>query len=120
MSMVKNKNTDIELLLRKRLWREGFRYRTEYKIFGKPDIVLPKYKLAIFCDGDFWHGRKYKKEGGRYKKFWKTKIEKNIKRDKIVNRRLKNLGWRVVRFWKSQILKNPNRCVESIIKRVSV
>ena len=120
MSLVKNKNTDIELILRKKLWSKGFRFRTNYKITGKPDIALPKFKAAIFCDGDFWHGRTYKKEGIKYKKFWKNKIETNIKRDKSVNRELKKLGWTIIRFWKSQILKNPNQCVDDIIKRVQV
>ncbi len=120
MSLVKNKNTDIELILRKKLWANGFRFRTNYSILGKPDIVLSKFKTAIFCDGDFWHGRKYKKEGIKYKKFWKNKIETNIKRDKSVNKELKKLGWTVIRFWKSQILKNPDKCVDNITKRILV
>ena len=120
MSLVKNKNTDIELILRKKLRLKGFRLRTNYKIFGKPDIVLPKFKAAIFCDGDFWHGRKYKKEGKNYKRFWRNKIETNIKRDRSVNNELKKLDWTVIRFWKSQILKNPDKSVDDIIKRIRV
>lgn len=120
MSLVKNKNTDIELILRKKLWAKGFRYRTNYKIIGRPDIVLPKFKAAIFCDGDFWHGRKYKKEVKNYKKFWKNKIETNINRDKTVNKELRKIGWTVIRFWKSQILKNADKCVNDIIKIIQV
>jgi DNA mismatch endonuclease (patch repair protein) len=114
MAKVKSKNTDIELILRKLLWNSGYRYRTNYKIFGKPDIAFPKQKIAIFCDGDFWHGKNYEKEKKRYKKFWAEKIYSNIKRDEKVNKELKKAGWKVIRFWKTDILKNPDKCVKKI------
>jgi len=114
MSRVKSKNTDIELILRQRLWAAGHRYRIHYKILGKPDIVFPKQKIAIFCDGDFWHGKNYKKEKKNYKKFWLDKIASNIKRDKKVNRELKKNHWKVVRFWKTDILKFPDKCLRAI------
>jgi len=114
MSRVKNKDTNIELILRKRLWSLGFRYRVNYKLFGKPDIIFPKYKLAIFCDGDFWHGRNFKLEKISYKQFWKTKISKNMERDKIVNITLSGKGWVVLRFWKKEITKNTDGCIKEI------
>ena len=114
MSKVKNKNTDIELKLRKKLWEQGCRYRVNYKVFGNPDIAFPGKRLAIFCDGDFWHGRNYKKEKSNYKKFWVDKIAANIERDKVVNKRLKKEGWRVLRFWKTEILRHSDECVEKI------
>lgn len=116
MSRVKNKNTDIELILRKKLWNKGYRYRINYKIFGSPDIAFPKLKIAIFCDGDFWHGRSYKVDKFKYKPFWKDKIGKNVERDKTVNKQLEKEGWIVLRFWKAEILKNIDRCVDRIEK----
>ncbi len=117
MAKVKSKDTNIEVIVRKLLWSSGYRYRINYKIFGKPDIVFPKQKIAIFCDGDFWHGKNYRKEKKVYKEFWKDKILTNIKRDKKVNRTLRKNNWKVVRFWKTDILKNPDKCLK-IIKKI--
>lgn len=116
MSRVRNKNTNIELKLRKKLWHLGYRYKTNYKVFGKPDIVFVKHKVAIFCDGDFWHGKNFSKEKGGYKKFWVNKINSNMERDKKVNKRLLGEGWIVMRFWKSEILRNTDACVKKITK----
>lgn len=114
MRRVKNKNTNIELLLRKKLFKKGYRYRLKSRLFGKPDIIFSSKKLVIFCDGDFWHGKNYEKEKKNYKKFWKDKILINLERDKEVNKALKKEGWRVLRFWKTDILKNSNGCVNRI------
>lgn len=114
MSKVKSRNTNIELLLRRALFRKGYRFRLHYRISGTPDIVLPSKKIAIFCDGDFWHGKHFKRENINYKKFWKNKIKANIIRDKKVNTKLRKDGWKVIRFWKSEILKNLDRCVDTI------
>lgn len=114
MRRVKNKDTNIELLLRKALFKNGLRFRVRNKLFGKPDIVFPKQKIAIFCDGDFWHGRNFKNEEQKYKKFWKEKIKNNMERDKLVNKTLKKSGWKMLRFWKTEILKDPNKCVEKV------
>ena len=114
MKRVKNKNTNIELILRSELIKLGLRYRIKNKLFGKPDIIFPKQKVAIFCDGDFWHGKNYHNEGGRYKNFWKEKIQINMNRDKLVNKTLEEDGWRVLRFWKTEIIKNPKSCAEKI------
>lgn len=118
MKRVKNKNTNIELMLRKELFRKGYRYKVKNRLFGKPDFIFPTKKLAIFCDGDFWHGKNYSKESKNYKKFWRDKIKINMKRDNIVNKRLKSQSWIVLRFWKTNILKNPNRCVYLIEKAI--
>lgn len=119
MKRVKNKNTNIELILRRELIKLGLRYRIKNKLFGKPDIVFPKQKVAIFCDGDFWHGKNYRNEGGRYKAFWKEKIQINMNRDKLVNKTLEEEGWRVIRFWKTEIIKNSKSCAEKIEKLLS-
>lgn len=114
MRRVKNKNTNIELLLRKKLFKKGYRYRLKSRLFGKPDIIFSSKRLVIFCDGDFWHGKNYEKEKKNYKKFWKDKILINLERDKKVNRTLKKEGWKIIRFWKTDILKNSNKCVDRI------
>jgi DNA mismatch endonuclease (patch repair protein) len=110
MSRIRGKNTKPEILFRKALSAEaypkGFRYRIHYKkIVGSPDVVFVKKKIAIFIDGDFWHGRNYGKKNGPKlrKKFWRDKIETNIRRDRKVNRQLKKEGWTVIRIWSSDV-----------------
>ncbi len=115
MRKVRNKNTDIEMIIRKLLYAEGYRFRIKNNIFGKPDIVFTKYNVAIFCDGDFWHGKNYQEEKSGYKKFWKDKIAKNIKRDKVVGKTLRKEGWKVIRLWKTDILKHPEKCITKIL-----
>lgn len=120
MSHIKNKDTKIELKLRKALWQRGYRYRKNYKkLPGKPDIVLIKYKIAIFCDSEFFHGKDWEELQNNLKKspnanFWINKIGSNIKRDEEINKQLKFLGWTVLRFWGKDILKNVNECVRTI------
>lgn len=115
MSKVRNKNTDIEIALRKALWARGLVFRVKNNIFGKPDIFIKKYKIVIFCDGDFWHGKTISMDSEKYDDFWKTKIIKNTERDIKVNSRLTDEGWKVFRFWKSQILKQPDECVDTVV-----
>lgn len=123
MSRIKSKNTSIELLLRRELWKRGYRYRVNDKrVFGKPDIVFYKQKIAIFCDSEFWHGKKFL-EGERFKTnadFWETKIKRNIERDLEVNERLKSEGWAVLRFWGSEIKTHLDDCIQIIQKRMDV
>lgn len=114
---IKSKNTSIELILRKELWKRGYRYRIHDKtVFGTPDIVFHKRKIAIFCDGEFWHGKKYI-NGEKFKtnaSFWETKINRNIERDKEVNKRLEVESWTVLRFWDRDILTNIDKCIKTI------
>lgn len=120
MQSIRSKDTKIELILRHTLWQNGYRYRKNYsKLPGKPDIALTKYKIAIFCDGDFFHGKDWevlkprlaKGENGEY---WISKISKNKKRDDEVNKKLLFMGWTVVRFWGSKIEKEPDKCLKVI------
>ncbi|MCL4498319.1 MAG: very short patch repair endonuclease [Deltaproteobacteria bacterium] len=115
---IKSKDTSIELILRKELWKRGYRYRVnDRKVFGKPDIVFSRRKVAIFCDSEFWHGEKYLL-GERFKTnsdFWESKIKGNIKRDKEVNDRLKSEGWTVIRFWDKEIKENSDKCINKVI-----
>lgn len=118
MKAIKGKDTKIELLLRKALWAKGYRYRKNYnKLVGKPDIVLIKYKIVIFCDSEFWHGKDWeiRKESIKTnREYWIKKIERNMKRDKKVSEELEAEGWKVIRFWGKDILKKTECCVQEI------
>lgn len=117
MSRIKDKNTSIELILRKELWNRGLRYRINDKsVFGKPDIVFKGKKIAIFCDSEFWHGKKFL-EGEVPKnnqEFWVKKLTRNIERDKEVNKKLKDDGWTVLRFWERDIRNNIDLIVSEV------
>lgn len=120
MKKIRSKNTKAEILLRKELFKTGLRYRIHNKkIFGKPDIVFPKIKLAVFVDGDWWHGRNYKKEFKKYPLFWQEKIKTNMKRDRLVNKRLKKEGWYILRFWQKDVERNPKKYADEIIKEIN-
>ena len=118
MSRIKNKNTSIEIDLRKALWGAGIRYRKNYrKIPGAPDIAITKYQIAIFCDGEFWHGKDWETKKSKIKsnrEYWIEKIERNMNRDSETDRNLYGMGWIVMRFWGSDIQKNLPGCVEDI------
>ena len=122
MKAIKGKDTKIEILLRKALWKKGYRYRKNYnKLIGKPDIVLPKYKIVIFCDSEFWHGKDWEVKKHNIKtnsEFWINKIEGNIRRDQVVNQTLQDEGWTVLRFWGEEISKNLNSCINMIEKNI--
>lgn len=107
MSRVRSKDSEIEKLFRKELWKSGFRYRKNpSKYFGKPDIVLPKYKAVIFVDSCFWHGcKKHCRLPAVRKKFWTTKINGNKRRDKKVNQFYNKIGWRIIRIWEHDLKK---------------
>ena len=118
MRKIRAKNTTPEILLRKALWNEGIRYRKENKgITGNPDIAIKKYKLAIFIDGEFWHGYNWKEKKGRIqnnREYWIKKIEGNIARDKKYNQLLTEQKWIVLRFWEHEIKKDLNKCIEKV------
>jgi DNA mismatch endonuclease (patch repair protein) len=120
MSRIKGKDTSIELVLRKALWNKGYRYRKNYKeLPGAPDIVLTKYKIAIFCDSEFFHGKdwevlKNKLQSGKNPGYWIAKIERNIERDNDNDKKLMFAGWKVIHFWGKEILKDPDECIKVI------
>lgn len=124
MKRVKSKDTSIELKLRKALWEKGYRYRKNYAALpGKPDIVLTKYKIAIFCDGEFFHGKDWEVLKPRLEKsnngsYWVNKISRNRERDDEVNKRLLFEGWTVIRFWGDEIKKNVDECVKVVEEAV--
>lgn len=118
MSRIRGKNTEPERKLRKLLWSQGIRgYRIHYNLPGKPDIVFPKRKIAIFIDGCFWHRCvACFQEPETRKEFWMKKINSNVERDLKTTKQLQNDGWTVLRFWEHEIRKTPNEVVEKIIK----
>lgn len=120
MSSIKGKDTKIELMLRQALWKEGIRgYRVNAKLPGKPDIVFTKYKIAIFCDGDFWHGKDFDTWKERLTPHWLEKIQKNIERDRRNDELLEKDGWIVLHFWESDILQRIENCLKKILIRIT-
>lgn len=118
MVAVKGKGTKIEVLFGKALWHAGLRFRKNNKtIFGHPDFSHKGKKIAIFCDGEMWHGKDWKKQKEEFKsnrEFWIPKIERNIQRDNEVNKYLQEHEWKVLRFWETDILKHTDQCVEQV------
>ena len=120
MRKIHSKDTSIELLLRKALWHKGYRYRKNYKALpGSPDIVLTKYKIAIFCDSEFFHGKdweilKLRLEKGKNPDFWIKKIERNRNRDYENDKKLLFLGYTVLHFWGQDISKHTDECLQTI------
>ena len=124
MQAIRSKDTTIELALRKALWKKGIRYRKNYKgLIGKPDIVITKYRIVVFCDSDFWHGYDWDNRKSRIKsnqEYWIPKIERNMKRDKEVTAVLVEQGWIVLCFWEHSIRKNLESCLDDIEEAVSI
>lgn len=123
MQAVKSKNSQLEISLGKALWSRGYRYRKNDKqVFGKPDFTFKKYRIAIFCDSEFWHGKDWevrKLDHKTNKDFWLPKIERNIERDNEVNAELTQTGWVVLRFWGKDIMKDIDKCVNQIEDAIS-
>ena len=124
MHNIHSEDTKIECLLRKELWRRGYRYQKNLKSLpGKPDIVLTKYRIAIFCDGEFFHGKDWeilrpKLEKSNNSNYLISKISKNRDRDEEINKRLLLDGWTVIRFWGKDIKKDLNGCIKVIEERI--
>lgn len=121
MSHIRSKDTSIEVILRQALWKSGIHYRKNYKkLPGKPDIAITKYKIAIFCDGEFFHGKdwtrvlKPKLLHSVHSEFWIQKIEHNIQRDIAVDRILSDMGWITLHFWGKDIKKDVWQCVKIV------
>lgn len=118
MQAVKNKDSQIELMLRKELWSRGLRYRKNTnKVFGHPDVVFIGKKVAVFCDSEFWHGHDWENRKNDFKshqEFWIPKIERNMQRDIEVTEKLTNDGWAVLRFLGEEITENVAACADMI------
>ena len=120
MRHIKSKDTDIEVMLRRELWNRGYRYRKNDKSLpGTPDIVLGKYKIVVFCDGEFFHGKDWEVLKPRLMKsnnseYWISKISRNITHDNEVNKALLFKGWTVIRFWGNDIKRDVDGCIKVI------
>ncbi|WDF59892.1 very short patch repair endonuclease [Flavobacterium sp. KACC 22758] len=118
MSKIKSKNTKPEIKLRKKLWNLGFRYRLHNKrLPGNPDIILEKFKIVIFVDGEFWHGYNWHEKKLKIKtnrEFWIPKIERNMERDIENDLKIRTLGYKVFRFWEHSIKKDIDLCVNVV------
>jgi DNA mismatch endonuclease Vsr len=116
MSKVKSKNTTPEMLVFKLLKSEGLKFKRHYKIFGTPDVAFPKLKIAIFVNGEYWHGKNFDKEKHKYNEYWLSKISKNIKRDRLNRKMLRHKGWKIINIWEKRLKKNPESQIKRIIR----
>lgn len=125
MQAIRSKDSTIEVLLRKELWSRGLRYQKNVKtVFGNPDIVFKGKKVAVFCDGEFWHGFDWENRKNQIKsrrEYWIPKIERNIRRDMEVTETLEKAGWTVLRFWEKEIKNDTQLCadiIEKMLKKI--
>lgn len=122
---IKSTETRGERLLRSVLWRKGLRFRKNVKqLLGKPDIVFPRQRVLVFCDGDFWHGRNWSKDRRRIKtgpnsEYWLAKIKANMERDKRHNVELRREGWIIIRLWDSDIHENVEREAQKVLSIIT-
>ncbi len=123
MSRVRLKRGIAETMLAKSLWHSGIRYRCNYKkLPGSPDIAITRHHIAIFVDGEFWHGKDWEKRKARLKSnrdYWIEKIEENIARDQRNDHELQALGWTVIRFWEKDVKKDVDACASVVIQTIS-
>ena len=118
MSRIRGRGTKIEIIMGGILDDIGCPYEAQPQMFGNPDFVIWSEKIAIFCDGDFWHGYDFRRGRRPDNGFWRDKIEGNMKRDALVSRRLRREGWSVLRFWEHVIKKNPVGCRRRIERKI--
>lgn len=118
MSRIRSRNTGIDLQMKEILTALNCSYQMYPKVYGNPDFVLQDKKIAIFCDGDFWHGYKYFEKKKPAKQYWKNKIETNMVRDQKISRKLRRNGWSVLRFWEHDLKKRNDVCVNKILKKM--
>jgi DNA mismatch endonuclease (patch repair protein) len=126
MSKVRDRDSTAELAIRRRLWANGIRYRLDQRLHGRPDLVFPAAHLAIFIDGDLWHGNSWRVRGlpnlesqfPNRTEWWVAKIQRNIARDREVDHALAQSGWTVLRYWETVVLEDPNRIAKEIAERV--
>jgi DNA mismatch endonuclease (patch repair protein) len=119
MSRVRSYDTGLEKIVRSELHRRGLRFRKHVKALpGVPDAVFPKAKVAVFIDGDFWHGYKFPQWEHKLKDYWKEKIKRNIKRDRRNHSKLRYMGWRVIRIWQHDVKNDLDACVQRVVEAV--
>lgn len=127
MRAVRNRDSTAELAVRRRLWANGIRYRLNVKLPGKPDLVFPGKRVAVFIDGDLWHGNSWRVRGlpsleaqfPNRTDWWVAKIRRNMERDREVNGLLSAAGWTVLRFWETDVLGSPDEVIEIIVSLIA-
>ena len=123
MSRVRLKRGIAETMLAKSLWHSGIRYRCNYKkLPGSPDIAITRHHIAVFIDGEFWHGKDWEKRKARLKSnrdYWIEKIEENMARDQRNDHELRSLGWTVIRFWEKDVKKDVDACASIVIQMIA-
>lgn len=119
MSRIRGTNTKIDLKMRDMLEENKIKFEMYPKMFGNPDFVLRRKKIVIYCDGDFWHGYNYDKKKKPAKRFWRDKIETNMRRDARYTRRLRREGWSVLRIWEHDIEKRPEYCIRKVKRKIA-
>lgn len=120
MSGIRGKNTKPELLVRSHLHRKGLRFRLHANLPGKPDLVFPKYRTAVFVHGCFWHRHpdcRYAATPKTNDEFWQTKFAANVKRDALAQEKLTTLGWRVLVVWECQTSQKDLNALAAAIRR---
>ena len=124
MANVSLKGGKAEALLAKELWHLGFRYRKNYKkLPGSPDIAITKYRVAIFVDGEFWHGENWEDRKSKLKNnrdYWIEKIEENISRDKRNDLLLQEMGWTPIHFWEKEVKKDVFYCANKVVDAIQM
>lgn len=125
MQHIRATDTKPEIMLRKALWHHGIRYRKNYsKLPGTPDIVITKFKIAVFVDGDFWHARGHREHPGEQVKsnenYWRNRLSRNVEHDREVNDTLTEMGWLVLRFWEGDIKHDIQSCINQILEYVAL
>jgi DNA mismatch endonuclease (patch repair protein) len=119
MSRIKGKDTGLEVQVRSVLHKRGLRFRKHVKeLPGKPDIVFDRVRVAVFVDGDFWHGYRFPSWEHKVSEFWKEKISKNHERDRKNHRKLRDMGWTVIRLWQHDIERHFDSCIDRIVSTV--
>jgi len=118
MSRIHTKNTKPEIAMFNLLDRFSLPFECHFEITGKPDIAFPEYKVAVFIDGEYWHGKLFNEWKNQLNNFWMQKISSNIRRDRIIRRELKLSGWRVVRIWGKEVIKNPAKSLKKITQAI--
>ena len=118
MSRIRSENTSIDRRMRDMLSEARLKFVMYPDLYGKPDFQVGK-RILVFCDGDFWHGYRYAEKKRPAKKYWREKIERNMKRDRHVSRRLRRDGWSVLRIWEHDIKRKPETCKRKIMRKVA-
>lgn len=122
MRAIRSVHTTTEDILAKLLWKAGHRYRrNDRSVTGKPDICFKRHRVAVFCDGEFWHGKDWtqkRKKISQNQAYWIPKIERNMARDKAVGKELLKQGWIVLRFWHTDIKRDAQKCADEVLRHL--